>query len=50
MEDEADRVEQAAKNVLAAGKRTGDIMTPGAELVSTTQMGEALIEEMNKLT
>ena len=50
LEDEAVLVEQAAKNVLAAGKRTGDIMTPGAELVSTTAMGDALLAELGSLT
>jgi 3-isopropylmalate dehydrogenase len=48
--EEADLIEQAAKNVLGQGKRTGDIMTPGGELVSTTQMGEALLGELTKLT
>lgn len=50
MADDADLIEQSAKNVLASGKRTGDIMTPGSQLVSTTQMGEALLAELTKLT
>ena len=50
LEDDAALVEQAAKNVLAAGNRTGDIMTPGATLVSTTQMGAAVIAELKALT
>jgi 3-isopropylmalate dehydrogenase len=49
MADEADLVEQAVKNVLAGGMRTGDIMQPGKAKVSTTVMGETLIRELDKL-
>ncbi|MCZ6604371.1 MAG: 3-isopropylmalate dehydrogenase, partial [Alphaproteobacteria bacterium] len=48
LEEDAVLVEEAAKSVLASGKRTGDIMTPGAELVSTSAMGEAVLAEMAK--
>jgi len=45
---EADLVEGAVKSVLATGKRTGDIMSKGSELVSTEAMGDALLEELDK--
>ena len=47
--DDADLIETAAKNVLARGIRTGDIMTPGCTLVSTEAMGEALVKELDSL-
>jgi 3-isopropylmalate dehydrogenase len=46
---DADLVEQAAKNVLAKGIRTRDIAMPGETPVSTTQMGDALLAELDKL-
>ncbi len=46
---DADLVEQAAKNVLAKGIRTRDIAMPGETPVSTTQMGDALLRELDKL-
>ena len=49
MGEDADLVERAVENVLNAGLRTGDIMSPGKTLVSTTQMGEAITEELDKL-
>jgi 3-isopropylmalate dehydrogenase len=45
----ADLLEQAAKNVVAAGFRTGDIMAPGATKVSTTRMGDEILKELGKL-
>ena len=45
----ADLLEQAAKNVVAAGFRTGDIMAPGATKVSTTRMGDEILKELDKL-
>ena len=47
---DADLIERAAQNVLASGKRTRDIMTDGAEAVSTAQMGDAVVAELDKLT
>ncbi|MEK9661706.1 MAG: 3-isopropylmalate dehydrogenase [Alphaproteobacteria bacterium] len=47
--EDADLVEKAAQNVLAAGYRTGDIMSDGARQVSTTEMGTLLIDELAKL-
>ncbi len=49
MGEDADLIEKAAANVLASGKRTGDVMSDGCELVSTRQMGQALTAELDKL-
>ncbi|HVM85826.1 MAG TPA: 3-isopropylmalate dehydrogenase [Candidatus Binatia bacterium] len=46
---EADLLDQAAKNVVANGFRTGDIMSPGATLVSTTRMGDEILKELDRL-
>ena len=47
--EDADLLEEAVKNVLAAGYRTGDIMQPGMTKTSTTGMGDALIEALDAL-
>jgi 3-isopropylmalate dehydrogenase len=47
--EEADLIEKAVDQVLAAGIRTGDIMTPGATKVSTTGMGDAVLKELDRL-
>ena len=47
--EDADLVEQAVNNVLAAGIRTPDIAASGAKTVSTTEMGNALLAELDKL-
>jgi len=47
--EDADLIERAAQNVLNAGVRTGDIAGPGVTPVSTTQMGDALLAELDKL-
>jgi len=44
--DLADRVEAAIAAVLAKGIRTGDIAGDAAESVSTTQMGDAILGEL----
>ena len=49
LKEEADMVEQAVKNALARGVRTGDIMQPGMKRVSTTEMGNAVLAELAKL-
>ncbi|GGB52405.1 3-isopropylmalate dehydrogenase [Tistrella bauzanensis] len=49
MDAEAEMVEQAVRNVLKSGLRTGDIMQPGMAQVSTTVMGEAIVRELGKL-
>lgn len=49
-QDLADLIDQAAQNVLNNGTRTGDIMAEGCNLVSTSEMGDALIKELGSLT
>ncbi|PSB46650.1 3-isopropylmalate dehydrogenase [Cyanosarcina cf. burmensis CCALA 770] len=44
----ADRIEQAVLRVLDRGDRTGDIMSPGMNLLGCRAMGKALIEELTK--
>lgn len=39
----ADRIEKAVEAVLDQGLRTGDIMSEGCKLVSTEEMGEAVV-------
>lgn len=46
LDQEADAVEAAVKKVLADGYRTGDIMSEGCTQVSTTQMGDLLVERL----
>ena len=43
MAEQADRIENAVKKVLAQGYRTGDILTPGCKQVGTVEMGEAVL-------
>src|SRR5258705_9818078 len=45
----ADKVDQAIAAVLAKGLRTADIKSEGTTAVSTTQMGEANLQEMQAL-
>jgi 3-isopropylmalate dehydrogenase len=49
LDQDADLVETAVKNVLDAGKRTADIAAPGCETLSTSAMGEALLAELDRL-
>jgi 3-isopropylmalate dehydrogenase len=49
MGEDADLVDQAVANVLASGVRTGDIAAPGQAVVSTSQMGSAILGELDKL-
>ena len=44
---EADRLDEAIANVLAANLRTADIMQEGRTLVSTAQMGDAILEQLD---
>ncbi|MGY8523974.1 3-isopropylmalate dehydrogenase [Paracidovorax citrulli] len=41
--EQADRIENAVKQVLAQGYRTADIATPGGKQVGTREMGEAVL-------
>jgi 3-isopropylmalate dehydrogenase len=47
--EEAALVERAVAAALERGYRTGDIMTPGGIRVSTTGMGDAVLEELDRL-
>jgi 3-isopropylmalate dehydrogenase len=49
MAAQADMVERAIAGVLAKGLRTSDIKSEGAKVVSTSQMGSAILEEMDRL-
>jgi 3-isopropylmalate dehydrogenase len=46
MQDEARAVEQAVRNVLEAGYRTGDIMEEGRTLVGGEEMGDLVAERV----
>ncbi|WP_299374145.1 3-isopropylmalate dehydrogenase [uncultured Kiloniella sp.] len=48
MGDEADLIENGVNKVLASGKRTGDIMASGCEIVSTEGMGDALLRALDE--
>lgn len=47
--EDADLIEKAVQQVLGRGIRTADIMSPGATLVSTEEMGKALLQELDSL-
>jgi 3-isopropylmalate dehydrogenase len=49
MAAEADMVDRAIAGALAKGLRTGDIMQPGMRKVSTREMGQAIIGELEVL-
>jgi 3-isopropylmalate dehydrogenase len=49
MDKEADLIDQAIAAVLAKGLRTADIKSEGAKIVTTAQMGDAIIGEVDKL-
>jgi 3-isopropylmalate dehydrogenase len=46
---EADLIDQAIAAALAKGLRTADIKSAGAQIVTTAQMGDAIISEMETL-
>ncbi|SAL01137.1 3-isopropylmalate dehydrogenase [Caballeronia arationis] len=48
MEDDASRVEQAVRAVLAAGYRTADIQQDGTRCIGTRDMGDAVVEALRK--
>ena len=50
MGEDADNVESAVEAVLNAGLRTGDIMTDGMQMVSTEEMGSAVLKELDKIS
>jgi len=49
MTEEADRIEAAIANVLDRGLRTGDIMSDGCTKVGTSEMGDAILAEIQSL-
>jgi 3-isopropylmalate dehydrogenase len=49
MGKEADRLDAAIAAALAKGLRTADIKSDGAKVVSTSEMGEAIVGELERL-
>jgi 3-isopropylmalate dehydrogenase len=49
MGKQADRIEAAIAAALAKGLRTADIKSDGAKVISTSEMGEAIIGELERL-
>ena len=49
MEKDADLLEKAISNVLDSGLRTKDISTKGSSIISTVEMGDAVISALNDL-
>jgi 3-isopropylmalate dehydrogenase len=49
MDKEADLIDQGIAGVLAQGLRTADIKSEGTKTVSTSQMGDAVLREVEKL-
>jgi 3-isopropylmalate dehydrogenase len=47
--EEADLLDAAVKDALAGGARTGDIFEPGATRVSTNEMGNRVLQALDKL-
>jgi 3-isopropylmalate dehydrogenase len=45
---EADYLEQAVRRVVAGGVRTRDIAAPGGAAVSTSEMGDAVLRELDR--
>src|SRR6188472_4507968 len=49
MDAQADLIDAAIAAALAQGLRTADIKSEGAKVVSTSQMGDAIMEELDRL-
>jgi len=49
MPEEAELIEKAVQNVLGSGMRTADIMSAGMTKVSTTEMGDIILRELDKI-
>ena len=47
--DDADLLEKAVDTALAAGARTADIAEPGAARLSTQEMGDAVLNALEKV-
>jgi 3-isopropylmalate dehydrogenase len=50
MAKEADQLDAAIAATLAKGLRTADIKSDGAKVVTTAEMGEAVVGELERLT
>jgi 3-isopropylmalate dehydrogenase len=50
MLEAADQLDAAIAATLAKGLRTADIKSEGAKIVSTAEMGEAVVDELERLT
>jgi 3-isopropylmalate dehydrogenase len=50
MGEEADKLEAAIAAALGQGLRTADIKSEGCKIVSTAEMGEAIVSELEKLS
>jgi 3-isopropylmalate dehydrogenase len=50
MDNEADALDQAISVTLAKGLRTADIKSEGTKVISTSDMGQAILEELDRLT
>ena len=46
LDAEADAIDAAVQRVLQKGYRTGDIMSEGCTLVSCSEMGDHILEEL----
>ncbi|MDH3335963.1 MAG: 3-isopropylmalate dehydrogenase, partial [Rhodospirillaceae bacterium] len=49
LSEDADMIDKAVETVLNNGLRTPDIMADGCQSVSTTEMGKAVVAELDKL-
>ena len=49
MDEEAELVQCAVGNVLDNGLRTADIMQPGMQRTSTSEMGGAIVAELDSV-
>jgi 3-isopropylmalate dehydrogenase len=49
MGKEADRLDAAIAATLAKGLRTADIKSDGTKVISTAEMGEAVVGELERL-
>jgi 3-isopropylmalate dehydrogenase len=47
--EDADLLEKAVKTALATGARTADIAEPGAKKLSTVEMGDAVLNALDKI-
>jgi 3-isopropylmalate dehydrogenase len=50
MQKEADMIDAAIAATLAKGLRTADLKSDGATIISTSQMGEAIVKELEALS